>query len=59
VLYAVHRHAIDEGVDMSMFSRFRNRTAAAQKRTSRDLARALRTAPTRASREELLLLQNR
>ena len=30
-----------------------------RKRTSLELARALRTAPTRASREELLLLQNR
>lgn len=28
-------------------------------RTRRELARALRTAPTRATREELLLLQNR
>jgi hypothetical protein len=30
-----------------------------RKRTSRELARALQTAPTRASREELLLLTNR
>ena len=30
-----------------------------RKRTSLELARALRSAPTRASREELLLLQNR
>ena len=30
-----------------------------RKRTTLELARALRTAPTRASREELLLLQNR
>ena len=44
---------------MSMISKFRHRTANSQKRTTRDLARALRTAPTRASREELLLLQNR
>lgn len=44
---------------MTMISRFRNRPGSSSKRTSRDLARALRTAPTRASREELLLLQNR
>ncbi len=44
---------------MSMMSRFRNRPNNSSKRTSRDLARALRNAPTRASREELLYLQNR
>jgi hypothetical protein len=44
---------------MSMISKIRNRSAASRKRTSRDIARALRSAPTRASREELLLLQNR
>ena len=44
---------------MSMISKFRNRSTNSAKRTSRDLARALRSAPTRASREELLLLQNR
>ena len=55
----MHRHGIDEGVDMSILTKFRNRTGASQKRMARDLAHALRTAPTRASREELLLLQNR
>ena len=49
--------AFDEGVDMSMISKFRRTSTS--KRTSRDIARALRSAPTRASREELLLLQNR
>ena len=44
---------------MSILGTFRNRTRNSNKRTSRDIARALRTAPTRASREELLLLQNR
>lgn len=44
---------------MSMISKIRNRSANSSKRTSRDLARALRAAPTRGSREELLLLQNR
>lgn len=37
-------------------TRAHGRTSA--KRTSRDLARALATAPTRSSREELLNLQN-
>ena len=58
MLYGTYRTALDEGVDMSMISKFRNRSNSS-KRTSRDLARALRAAPTRASREELLLLQNR
>ena len=49
---------IDEGVDMSIIGKLR-RPSDNRKRTSRELARALRTAPTRASREELLLLQNR
>lgn len=44
---------------MSMMSKIRSRSHSASRRTSRDIARALRTAPTRASREELLLLQNR
>ena len=44
---------------MSILGTFRNRTRNSSKRTRRDLARALRSAPTRASREELLLLQNR
>ena len=59
MLYQVHRHGIDEGVDMSILSKFRNRTSASHKRMTRELAHAMRTAPTRASREELLLLQNR
>ena len=44
---------------MSMISKFRSRSASSNKRVSRDIARALRSAPTRATREELLLLQNR
>lgn len=45
---------------MSMISTFRNRPrSTSRKRTSTALARALRNAPTRASREELLLLANR
>jgi len=44
---------------MSMISKFRSRAHNSRKRTSRELARALRTAPTPASREELRLLQNR
>ena len=44
---------------MSILGTFRTRTRNSSKRTSREIARALRTAPTRASREELLLLQNR
>lgn len=44
---------------MSRIRTFRSRSRSTAKRTRLDLARALRTAPTRASREELLLLQNR
>ena len=44
---------------MSMITKIRNRSHNSNKRTSREIARALRTAPTRSSREELLLLQNR
>ena len=54
----MHTAPIDEGVDMSIIGKLR-RPQDTRKRTSRELARALRTAPTRASREELLLLQNR
>ena len=43
---------------MSILGKIR-RPQGNRKRTSLELARALRTAPTRASREELLLLQNR
>ena len=45
---------------MSMISKFRrSSTSSRNRRTSRERARALRSAPTRASREELFLLQNR
>ncbi len=44
---------------MSMISKIRGRSSNSSKRTSSDIARALRSAPTRSSREELLLLQNR
>ena len=44
---------------MSILKRVRTRPQTSRKRTSRELARALRSAPTRATREELLLLQNR
>ena len=44
---------------MSMISKLRHRSTATDKRTRREISRALRDAPTRASREELLLLQNR
>ncbi len=43
---------------MSILGKLR-RSHDPRKRTRLELARALRTAPTRASREELLLLQNR
>jgi hypothetical protein len=58
VLQQVQPAPIDEGVDMSILGKIR-RPQGNRKRTSLELARALRTAPTRASREELLLLQNR
>ena len=44
---------------MSIVRKFRNRPVNTARRGRRDLARALRSAPTRASREELLLLLNR
>lgn len=45
---------------MTMISKLRSRSGTpSSKRTSRELARALRAAPTRSSREEILLLQNR
>ena len=59
MLYGAYCTGDDEGVDMSMISKFRHRSNTSNKRTSRDLARALRSAPTRASIEELQLLQNR
>jgi hypothetical protein len=43
---------------MSIMTKFR-RPSDSRRRTTRELARALRTAPTRATREEILLLQNR
>ena len=58
MLQQVQPAPIDEGVDMSILGKLR-RPNHNRKRTSLELARALRTAPTRASREELLLLQNR
>jgi hypothetical protein len=58
VLHKTYTAPIDEGVDMSILGKLR-RSHDPRKRTSLELARALRTAPTRASREELLLLQNR
>ncbi len=44
---------------MSILSKFRDRSRSSSRRTSSEIARALRTAPTRASREELLYLRNR
>ncbi len=44
---------------MSMISKLRSRSTTTRRRTRLDLARALRSAPTQASREELWLLQNR
>ena len=49
---------IDEGVDMSILKKFRTSRRADARRGSRALARALASAPTRSSREELLQLQN-
>lgn len=44
---------------MTILRTIRNRPSKSARRGSRDLSRALRLAPTRASREELLLLLNR
>lgn len=43
---------------MSIIGKLRSNTRSSAKRTSRDLARALASAPTRSSREELQQLQN-
>jgi hypothetical protein len=43
---------------MTLLRKIRS-TRTSQARTRRDVGRALRLAPTRASREELLLLLNR
>ena len=44
---------------MSIVRKIRNRNTASAARTRRDLSRALATAPTMATREELYYLQNR
>ena len=44
---------------MKLVSKLRHRTSTDRARGHRELARALRSAPTQASREELYLLQNR
>lgn len=44
---------------MSILTKFRRPSSSSRRRTSLEIARALRTAPTRATREEILLLQNR
>jgi len=44
---------------MTVLRKIRIRPSATGRRGARDLDRALRLAPTRASREELLLLLNR
>ena len=44
---------------MSMINRFRSRARSSARRTSTELTRALRSAPTPASRDEILQLQNR
>lgn len=43
---------------MRIVSKIRSSTSRTSSRGARDLARALASAPTRASREELLNLQN-
>ncbi len=44
---------------MTLLRKLRSTHASPQARARRDVGRALRLAPTRASREELLLLLNR
>lgn len=44
---------------MSILRKITHRSAASASRTRRDVARALASAPTQASREELYQLQNR
>ena len=44
---------------MKLVSKLRHRSTTNPARGHRELARALRSAPTQASREELYLLQNR
>ena len=63
MLYGVSQQRSTEGPAMSIFRKIRNRpaqrSAAARRRATNDIGRALSLAPTRASREELLLLLNR
>lgn len=56
VVWSVTR--IDEGVEMSIVRTITQKSSTRARRGGRDLARALAKAPTRSSREELLLLQN-
>ncbi len=48
-----------EARTMTVLRKIRTRPSATGRRGARDLDRALRLAPTKASREELLLLLNR
>lgn len=61
LLYPVlHPHRSESSVTVNIFSRRSDTTRKpSAKRGQRDLAKALAKAPTRASRDELLLLQNR
>lgn len=59
-LSRVQPHSLDdEGVDMSMLRKLPHRSKISPSRTRRELARALASAPTMATREELYVLQNR
>ncbi|MCW2713837.1 MAG: hypothetical protein JWN88_884 [Frankiales bacterium] len=60
LLYEVTATATTQraALEMTLLRKIRS-TRTSQARTRRDVGRALRLAPTRASREELLLLLNR
>ena len=63
MLYGVSWQRSTKGTAMSIIRKIRSRpdrrSAASRRRATQDIGRALSLAPTRASREELLLLLNR
>ena len=61
LLYEVSAQTPQETKDsaMTLLGKIRSTRTSPQARARRDVGRALRLAPTRASREELLLLLNR
>ena len=59
LLYEMPARTPIQGPDMTLLRKIRTRPHTTGRRGARDLDRAIRLAPTKASREELLLLLNR